>query len=179
MASTPNAKAAAPEEPVMERPTRTVVINNREGLVQGQLPHLGNDSSGRPQLGRVVTLLPGANLVSSEDLRVLRENPAFEMNFKMKIAQSLAPEQNPEKVGKPILEIAKSIGKDGVVDGEFPLQKLSSKECSDLIGETYTSSALNRWLRDEGRPDVRRDIQNQLDKLSGEAAPGGPAAVGR
>lgn len=153
---------------------QTVVINNKEALVIGQMPHSGKDKSGVPQLGGIVTLIPGVNLVDTKVLKTLRENPGFELLFKTKIESSQAPEQNPEKVGKCILIAS------GEVEDSSPLAKLPPKACEAMIEETLSSDLLNKWLEDETRGDVRRVLFGKIKKLEGSPAPsGGPAAVGR
>jgi hypothetical protein len=145
---------------------RTVVINYNQGLVQGQMPHVMPKQAGStPQLGQVITLLPGLNLVDSKVLETLRKNAAFDQHFKTKIERSLAPEQNPECVGKFILEVDKSVGKDGQVDDEAPLAKLPYEQCKSMIRECFATDMLEKWLKEEGRPDVRRDIANQIEMM--------------
>ena len=166
---------------------QTVVINNREGLVQGQLqpdPKLVEKmTKGSIPINRCVTLLPGANLVDSADLEALSKNPAFAKNFETLIPRSPAPEQNPEKVGKPILQLMEVEGKDGKkvplqVDAKHPLKALKAEVAKALIDETFVASTLRAWLAEEGRPEVRLVLTQRIAEL--DAAPeGGPAAAGR
>lgn len=162
---------------------KTAVINNREALVQGQMPHKGNALGGSLMVGAVVTLVPGLNLVDSSDLAQLRKNPQFELNFTTKIPPSLALEQNPEKVGKPILEVVMVASKDGKgekaleVEDKFPLQKLPPEICKTVIADTLVEGTLRLWSREEIRPEVRYEIELQLGRITD--APAGPAAVGR
>lgn len=168
---------------------KTAVINNREALVQGQLQPIGKDSNGMAMLGGVVTLVPGLNLVDSEQLAALRKNPTFALNFTAKIQPSLAPEQSPEKVGRPILELVMSPAgpsKDGKaaepkpleVENALPLAKLSEELCKLVIGETLVEGTLRQWAREEARPAVRYEIEQQIEKIT-KGTPAGPAAVGR
>jgi hypothetical protein len=156
---------------------RTVVVNNRESLVMGQMPHIKVNGGVLPQLGEIITLIPGVNLVDSAKLKTLRENKAFEANFRTRIAPSPAPEQSPEKVGKLILEVDKSIGKDGEVPDETPLAKLTYVQCQAMIAETFNGDMLRQWEKEEIRSDVRREINRQLELM--EFNPKGPASVGR
>lgn len=146
---------------------QTIVTNNKEALVIGQLPNLGKDTAGVPQLGESVSFIPGVNLVKSEVLATLRKNPSFELNFKTKIESSPAPEQNPEKVGKFILVVGKE------VEDKSPLVKLTEKACEGIITETFTSKMLRSWLDEEGRAEVRAMIERQLRVLE----TGAPAAA--
>jgi hypothetical protein len=166
---------------------QTVVINNREGLVQGQLqpdPQLvAKMAKGSIPINRCVTLLPGANLVDTADLEALLKNPAFELNFKTLIPRSPAPEQNPEKVGKPILQFMDVESKDGKkvplqVDAKHPLKGLKPDVAAALIDETFVVSTLRGWLAEEGRPEVRLVLTTRIAELDVKPE-GGPAAAGR
>lgn len=161
---------------------KTAVINNREALVQGQMQPRGKALGGSLMLGDVVTLLPGLNFVDSANLEALRKNPAFELQFATKIPPSLAPEQNPEQVGKPILAVVETKDKDGKrkpleVEDNQPLAKLSAEQCKLLISETHVESFLHQWSNEEIRPDIRFEISKRLEAIGGKAA--GPASVGR
>ncbi len=151
---------------------QTIVINNLDSLVIGQLPAVGKDTAGNLQLGGIVSLVPGVNLVDSAKLAVLRKNAAFEAHFKTKIGGGNAPEHNQELVGKMILILGKE-----VEDGS-PLAKMKEPEAQAVIEETFTVGPLTEWLKMEGRGEVRRLIENQLLKIKGEPT-GGPAAAGR
>lgn len=153
--------------------TRTVVINNKEALIMAQMPHGGKDTSGALMVGEVVSFIPGVNLIDTEKLATLRKNAAFEANFTTPIEASLAPEQNPEKVGRMIL-----------VKGEelplaSPLANLKPKAVEALVGETFSVELLSKWRDDSGDLTTRAVIQNQIDKLRGGSTKGGPAASGR
>lgn len=164
---------------------KSAVINNREGLVQGQLQPRSRNLSGAPIPHRAVTFLPGVNLVPSEELEELRKNPTFELNFRTAIPHSPAPEQNPERVGKPVLELLEVKGKDGkrvplVVDDELPLAKLEPAAVKTLVDETVVTGFLREWLEQERRPDVAHLITQRIRLLEGDPkAPGGPAAAMR
>lgn len=150
---------------------QTIVINNKEALIIGQMPHNGGkDSSGVPQIGQSVTLVPGVNLVDSKVLGELRKSEAFDALFKNKIMPSPAREQNPEKVGRFILVAGKE------VEDKSPLAKLTEKACEAMIDETLTVAMLSNWLKEEGRGEVRRMIENKIVKLN-SGSEGGPAAA--
>lgn len=149
---------------------QTIVINNRESLINAQLPHKGKGKDGSIQTGEVVTFIPGANLVDSAKLKTLRENPGFEALFKTKIESSPAPEQNPEKVGKCVLVLGKE------VEDTSPLAKLAEKAAEALIAETFSVPQLDGWIKEEGRPEIRRLLEAQRSKLSAGST-GGPAAA--
>lgn len=160
---------------------KTAVINNREALVQGQMqPRKAFDGS--LLIGDVLTLVPGLNLVDKEQLAELRKNPAFERNFTSKIPPSLALEQNPEKVGKPILMVMDTVGKDGKsvqleLEDETPLAKLSPEVCKRLIDETLMPDTLRTWDKSETRPAIRFLIEQQLEAIGSGKKTGGPATV--
>jgi hypothetical protein len=165
---------------------KTAVINNREGLVQAQLPPTMFNKQGAPVLSEAVTFLPGANLVDSAKLDQLRKNSAFELNFNTKIPKSPAPEQNPEKVGLPILQVleVEHKTKDGakmmplIVEDKAPLAKLAPEVAQKLIDEVLVESTLREWLREETRPEMAHALNKRIAELQGEPE-GGPAAMGR
>jgi hypothetical protein len=168
---------------------KTAVINNREALVQGQLqPPPQSKTAGIPQIGRVITLLPGANLVDSKDLEELSKNEQWMRNFTTKIPRSPAPEQNPEKVGNAILELLEIDRplKDGgskkelfpQLDDKLPLSKLSAEVAKVLIDETLIVASLREWMHEEKRPELAHVISKRIAELEGTPE-GGPAAVGR
>lgn len=174
---------------------QTIVVNNREALVVGQMPHLGKDVSNIPQIGKTVTLIPGVNLVPSADLAVLRKNPGFDQLFKTKIARSPAPEQNPEKVGDFILETRKvrcacSAEKDAPskscaackgtgsldeVPDTLPFAAVHPGDAAELVQETFSVDLLAHWREKEGRDGVRAAIHAQIAKMNTGAAPIGAA----
>jgi hypothetical protein len=162
---------------------KTAVINNREGLVQGQLQPISKNLSGAPIPYRAVTFLPGVNLIPTEELDELRKNKSFELNFTTAIQPTPAPEQNPERVGKPILEVLKVKGKDGkdvplVVDDNQPLAGLSMDAVKALVEETIVVGYLRKWLEEEHRPDRAHLISQRIRQLENDPkAPGGPAAA--
>ena len=180
--STKHPKAAPSPPPVEEVEAVEMayaVINNREALCQGQMPHLGVDAQKRTQLGEVVTLFPGLNLLAVEKLEILRKNPGFNARFKTKIPPSRAPEQNAERVGQKELVILEEVGDGGKVPLKGTLQRLPPKQCEMLIEECLDAELLRRWLKEEGRSDVRILIHNQLDAIGSGEAGGGPAVAGR
>jgi hypothetical protein len=140
--------------------TVTVVINNREGLEVAQLPHRGHDNHKRIIFGEVVTFLPGLNLVPTETLNILRQNPAFEAKFKNKIPNSRAPEQRPERVGKPILELGKELP-----DDDRPLSALSVPEALALVSEA-NEEQLASFKKGENREEVRDLVNARIEELN-------------
>lgn len=173
----PTNKEATKELPPLSG--RTIVINNRESLVQGQLPHKqpGQRPDGAApmlEVGGMIQLLPGVNLVDTKDLKTLRErNPTFAALFDTIIEASPAPEQNPEKVGRPILEIGNE-GKE--LPASSPLARLAPNQCKAILAETFNAALLRTWLAEETRGDVRRDIDAQLGKVLGPTRPSGVSA---
>lgn len=163
---------------------QTVVINNKEALVQGQLQPTMRNAQGAPVVGKCVTLLPGANLVASAEVEELLKNPQFKACFTTKIPYSKAPEQNPEKVGQPILEFLEvDAGKDGgkkplQVEDSAPLAKLKPEVVKVLVDEVLAASILRGWLREEVRPDVAHLLNLRIARLEG-APEGGPATAGQ
>lgn len=145
----------------------TVVTNNKEALIIGQMPHLGSDKAGVPQLGETITLVPGVNMVDSAKLATLRKNPSFNVMFETLIPRSPAPEQNPEKVDKPMLVCGAEL------PDRSPLAKLSAKACEAILADTLQVPLLRQWLDEEGRSEIRIILERQIKKLSD----GGPATA--
>jgi hypothetical protein len=155
MANPSTATATKPQETV------TVVINNREGLEVAQLPHRGTDSHKRIIFGEVVTLLPGLNLVPTETLNILRKNPVFELKFKSMIPDSRAPEQRPERVGKPILELGKELPTGSNV---CPLSALPVNEALALVKEA-NEEQLQAFKETESREEVRKLVNKRIEEF--------------
>lgn len=139
---------------------QTIVINNKEALVIGQLPSEMKDSRGVPLRGEIMVFIPGVNLVDTAKLKALRANKLFDAHFSTKIPRSAAPEQNPEKVGHPILKVAKELNE------KMSFKDIPAQDAIALIEETFTTAILDRWLADEGRNDVRAAIMSQKDFLA-------------
>ena len=154
---------------------KKIVLNNREGLAMCQLPHTKSASVGL-DVGRVVQLAPGANLVPEADLEVLMRNQGFARQFETLIPRSPAPEQNPEKVGKPVLEMLQADGKDIVVADERPLAALRPDHARVLIKETLVPGMLTSWLEEETRPEVAQALKAQLVAIDADPT---IAAAGR
>lgn len=159
---------------------KTVVINNCRRLEICQLDPKGKDAMNNPIPGGIVTLVPGVNLVPSADHAASMKNPIWQNKFKTIIQRSMAPEQDPETVGKPMLEIPKWVGEkgSGEVDDVKPLAKLSPENCQRLIDETWNGDLLKAWSKEELRPDILRAIANQQEKIrTGDMT--SPATAGR
>jgi hypothetical protein len=153
---------ANPATEAKPKETVTVIINNREGLEIIQLPHRGLDNHKRMNLGEVVTLLPGLNLVPTETLKVLRQNSAFEDKFKSRIPESKAPEQRAERVGRPILELGKELPAG---DKVCPLSALSVPEALTLVKEA-NDEQLKSFIETEERAEVRKLINKRLEEIT-------------
>jgi len=146
---------------------KSIVVWNKESQHIGQLPHGAKTTAGIPQPGGIVIFLPGVNLVDSEALATLRKNPGFDQLFTLKIPPSAAPEQAPEKVGKPHMELLA----DGL-DDNAPLAKLKPKDLEKVIGETFNENLLKEWMmgEDMAKP-VRKLIEQQLNKVNAGVQP--------
>lgn len=144
---------------------KTIVVNNLEALVIGQLPHSQTKNGDPLQIGETVTFVPGINVVDSDKLETLRKNLMFDLHFKTEIKGSAAPEHNREKLGKKILEVMK-VGKDGKISEGYLLEKLDYETCKSIISETFTSDLLTAWQTMEGRSEVRALLANQSQKLA-------------
>lgn len=139
---------------------QTIVINNKEALIIGQLPSQTKDNRGVAIPGNVVVFSPGVNLVDTEKLKELRKNKLFDEHFKTKIPRSAAPEQNPEKVGQVILKVAKELN-EKISFKDIPVQ-----EAIEIVEETFLAAVLDGWLKEDSRNDVRTAIMNQKELLA-------------
>lgn len=144
---------------------KTQVVNNCEGPIYAQLPHQRNGAR-IVQSGQILYILPGMNLVKTEDLQELRKNEAFEAYFKAKIEPSAAPERNHQNVGKPMLEV---VGKE--LPDKCPLEKLTFAEAAEVIRKTTNTDLLRDWQMEATKGDVRREIEMQMKKVTADIAP--------
>jgi hypothetical protein len=156
---------------------RTALINNC-AMVSINIPGLKKNTDGTTTAGPLVQFIPGLNLVDSEVLKILREkNPTFEKMFSTRIEKSAAPEHDPEKIGRPQLEIDKSVGKNGELPDSMPLEKLPPVQCKAMIDEMRDIAILRQWSKEETRGEVRRDIETQIEYLSGPEGAAKTAAI--
>lgn len=140
--------------------TKTIVINRREAMIIGQLPHTGTDMAGRIILGPVVTFLPGVNVVDTAKLKTLRENKAFDARFSTKIVKTEGPDQ-PQHIGSFELVAGAEVQNEAGA-----LKKMEPKEAAAVIEETFDARLLDKWLKDEGRDSVRAAIHEQKQLIS-------------
>jgi len=117
---------------------RAQVVNNCQGPYYVQLPH----ENGGKAIGPIVVIHPGMNLVDAKQLAEARKNKGVDVLFKTKIAPSKAPEADPSKFGKPMLEV---VGKE-VEDG-YPFAKMSLEEATGVVAMTQNTDLLDEWLR--------------------------------
>ena len=139
-----------------------------------QLPHAKSASVGL-DVGRVVRLAPGADLVPEADLEDLMRNQGFARQFETLIPRSPAP-TNPEKVGEPVLEMLQADGKDIVVADERPLAALRPDHARVLVEESWCRGCLTSWLEEETRPEVAQALKAQLVAIDADPT---IAAAGR
>lgn len=157
----------ASEKASPTEPTVTVVKNNEEKIRLIQLPMLDptgkaivKNSAGAPELGTVIKLLPGVNLVPTRDLEKAMENQHVVSLFKNKIPKGRAQELNPEMFGRPYLEKGRTLAV------RHPLHSINEEEAKDLILDTLDENLLNAWLQEETRADVRSFIDSHVKDLN-------------
>jgi hypothetical protein len=157
----PQISPQSSNQPQNQQPekTVTVVINNREALELVQLPHRGSDKHGRPMLGELLRLTAGVNLVDSTTLATLMKNELFAAKFTTKIARSPAPEQNPERVGRTVLELGP------VLPASRSFAKLDGEQAQKLIEETLDTDLLEKWRSEDTRDGMRLGLQKRIDAL--------------
>jgi hypothetical protein len=179
MAQTAKSETAAVNNTFLpgDDPMVTVVINNREGLEQVQLQPVGADFRGVAMLGQVVTLLPGLNLVPSSTFAAMMKNPGFAKKFETLIQRSKAPE-SPERAGRPILEVMRSVGKGGELPAKDTLAATTPDQARAMIEETFSVELLKKWEYSKLPSDeVRGAIAAQIKLMEG--APHDHASAGR
>lgn len=137
---------------------KILVLNNRESLIIGQLPHT-KDAGGVPMAGRIVQIIPGINLVDKGDFEHLRANKAFAQLFTAVIGQSKAPEYNSERIGACIL-----VAGEELPDAK-PFAKVPAQRCAEIARECFSVPFLEEWLANEARDEVRLNLQRQLTIL--------------
>lgn len=149
------------------------VTNNRESLVHIQLPPPEQTeqekrsadvaaAAGRPRpvtLGPLISLVPGLNLVPKEQWDQAKKSPNAMLLLRTKIEPSPANEANPEKFGEFILVEGREL------PAESPLKALRPSEAVERVASTLDAALLRAWLADEGRAEVRRSIEAQLDSI--------------
>lgn len=143
-------KKSAPE-------TFTIVQNNRESIVQCQLP--GREGKGGRLQGKIVQLIPGMNLVPTDMWKEAKQNASFCKLLDEKIAPSKSPECNPERVGKIILVEGVEVSKDN------PLAGLSESDAVEFVEELFDVPAAKRFLNEESRGKVVSALKAQITKI--------------
>jgi hypothetical protein len=144
------------------------VINNCERLYQiqvsnGLVPEVGKGKRGKvmsTSAATLLTLVPGVNMVDQEVWEKAKENPIVKMRLELEIKPSVAPEAQLEKVGHPMLV------EGAPLPDSAPLSALELKECKALIRETFSEQLLNQWMVEEIRPEVRRELDAQIQRMT-------------
>lgn len=125
--------------------TSVILINNQARLELIQQP--GSD--------KMLQITTGLNLMKPEDLRALRENPAFDVKFTTKIVASRAKEAEFLKVGLFMLEQGKE------VPANAPFSKLADQEARELVDRINDEDLLEELLRREGRSEIRAAMEER------------------
>jgi len=147
----------ATAEKVQAEKTVTPVLNNRESLIQIQLP--GKPGKQGLTAGPRVDLIPGMNFVDTDYWTKAKENAVCASMLTETIQPSRAPEQNPERVGKPILVEGKPISRDN------PLGACEEADAVKMVGELFDVPAMKRFLLQEDRPEVVMALKGQIAKI--------------
>ena len=153
---------------------KIMIQNNCGGVVTVQLPPVpksaaavvpkGKQPENHPQdhtvnLGKAFDLIPGASVVELGDWMQAKKNPTVQRMLKERVPRSKAPEQEPKLIGRlKLVELRQ-------VADEQPLKAMKAPEALKIIGETLDTGALQTWLKDEERDELRQAIQAQLDEL--------------
>jgi hypothetical protein len=136
------------------------VNNNTNSVLQVQLTGY-KDSKGAFRPGGLLSLIPGVNFISAEDLVKARENAIFAGHFTTKIAPSPAPEATPDRVGHfALVEMA------GAIDKTNPLSSVADEEKAvDIVGEMGDARMIRQALDVETRPRVVAALKAQLKAI--------------
>lgn len=143
MSENPKAEKAAPQA------TQSILLNNQARL----------EMVTRPGTTEMMTIMPGLNLVDTNELKALLENPAFALKFTAKIKPSNAEEARYLRVGEPMLE------QGPVVPVAAPLSKIPEAEARELVGRVCDEVLAERLLAIESRPEIRTVLSNRLHFL--------------
>jgi hypothetical protein len=158
-------KSEAAPPPAKKEPQVTPVLVNRESMVHIQLKGKTN-AKGVHQHGPLMILLPGMNFVETEKWEQAKENEVVLSMLTDPILPSRSPEQNPERVGHPILEERAPVSKDN------PLAALSEKDAVVMVGEVFDVATLNKLADQETRPQVGAALKSQIGKITKPKADG-------
>lgn len=137
--------------------TVTPILNNRESLVQLQLPAKHTKVGAQP--GMVIQLIPGMNFIDTAQWLKAKENETVRFLLTDLIQPSKAPEQNPERVNKPHLVEGKPVSKDN------PLAAMTDKDADAAVSEMFDCNQMRKFLAQEERQIVRNALKAQIDKI--------------
>lgn len=137
--------------------TVTPVLNNRESLIQLQLPAKNTKVGAQP--GQVIQLIPGMNFIDTVQWNKAKENQTVQHLLTDVIQPSRAPEQNPERVGKSPLVEGKAVSKDN------PLAAMTEKDADATVSEMFDCNQMRKFLSQEERQVVRNALKAQIDKI--------------
>lgn len=137
--------------------TVTPVLNNRESVIQIQLP--ATKANGAMLPGGRVDLIPGMNFVDTPLWETAKQNPTCKILLTEKIPASRAPEQNPERVGKTFLEEGGPVAKDN------PLSSLEIQAAIAVVGELFDVPKMRQFLDQETRPAVAAALRGKIAEI--------------
>lgn len=162
----------------------TVVYNR---LLSTQCIQISNGISTRkgkdgkvldPRPAKVVMLVPGANLVPTEDWIAAKELASVRQKLVTEIEDNPAPEAEEQQkyIGKPML------AEGAVLPDANPLKDMTADQVETFVAEVLTPATVRRWLNAEGRPDVRLVLEKRAAFLetgggSGVLMPTDPQAA--
>lgn len=142
--------------------TVTPVLNNREALIQLALP--AKSGKGGMMPGGTIDLRPGINFPDTKMWEEAKKNELAAKLLTEKIQSSAAPEQTPERVGKPILEEGAPVSKDN------PLASMKEGDAVALVDEMFDAVMMKRFLNQETRASVAAALKGQIAKIESPKA---------
>ena len=132
------------------------VLVNRESMIQ---INIGNDEKGAFNPSNLIVLASGMNFVDEERWNKALKNPGVRTLCTTKSPPANAPEENPERVGKMIIEHFMPVSADN------PLKDLNEDDALRYVSETLVVPTLRTLEKQESRPLLLRAIRGQIDRI--------------
>jgi len=121
------------------------------------------------QISKTIRLLPGNNEIDDADWEVAKQNESIQRSMKagyIKEVFAKAVEKDEDgnvkkdKNGQPKVKEAPA----------KTLNDLEAEEARAVVEDTYDIDALKKWLKAEGRDEIRAAIQNQIETIENAGA---------
>lgn len=140
------------------------VQNNCERMIQMRLP--GKQTKAGVLPGKLLTLVPGVNLVDADMWTEVQKNRLNQKLLTSKIKPSRAPEQNPERVGQFMLVAQEPIS------AQAPLSAMNDQKALGLVEEIIDTTLLRKLKGQESRPKILKAIDARIEAIEHPADEG-------